>query len=146
MRKKILVSLTILAFVMLPFFAFKADYRLRFKKYNWTDIGRSAKSQNKMIFVLITGDYCSTTKKMDRVMTDSRVCTFYNKNFVSTRFDSENLGQYFRASNWGISQVPALVFLDKNQKVIHKVEGRALNVKDMIAEGEVAIEISKCKK
>lgn len=78
-------------------------------------------------------------------MTDKRVCEFYNKNFISTKFDADNFLQFYRASNWGISKVPAMVFLDKNRNVIHKAEGY-LDAQGIIAEGEIALENLKNKK
>ncbi|MGZ5280894.1 MAG: thioredoxin fold domain-containing protein [Bacteroidia bacterium] len=135
-------TLLFIAVVLIQSFAFKADQKIRFRKYNWTDIGRSAKAHNKMIFVLITGEYCTSSKKMKRVMTDKRVAEFFNKKFVSTNFDAENFFQFYRSSNWGISAVPAMVFLDKDRNVVHKVEGY-LNVQSVLKEAQTALEKQK---
>src|SRR5687768_17316036 len=120
---RIYTVLVFCAALFLQSFSLKSDQKVRFRDYSWTDIGRSAKSQDKMIFVLVTGDYCTSSRKMKRVLADKKVGEFYNKNFVSTNFDAENFAQYYRASNWGVSSVPAMVFLDKNRNVIHTVEG-----------------------
>lgn len=142
--KNIRKSFVFLCIVMIVFqaFAFKGDQKIRFRKYNWTDIGRSAKAHNKMIFVLITGEYCTASNKMKRVMADKRVAEFYNKNFVNTNFDAENFLQYFRASNWGVSSVPAVVFLDKDRNVVHKVEGY-MNAQEILREAQVALDKRK---
>lgn len=118
--------------------SFTGDQKVKLREYSWTDIGRSAKSQNKMIFVLVTGDYCTSSRKMKRVLNDKKVGEFYNKNFVSTNFDAENFVEHYRASNWGISSVPAMVFLDKNRNVIHKVEGFR-NADGMLQEAKAAL-------
>ncbi|MGZ5244546.1 MAG: thioredoxin family protein [Bacteroidia bacterium] len=145
MRRNLIAWISICAIIIVLSSAVKADRRVRFKKYSWTDIGRSARSQNKMVFVLITGKYCPTSKKMNRVLLDAKVCEFYNKNFVCTVFDAQNPSQYYRASNWGISSIPALVYLDKHREVVHKTEGY-LDANGMINEAQTALEIDRKNK
>ncbi len=144
MRKIFFLWGAVVIVFFLQSFVPRAVEKVRFRQYNWTDIGRSARSQNKMIFVLVTGDYCPTSNRMKRVFTDKRVAQFYNKNFVSTNFDAENFIQNYRVSNWGVSAVPAMVFLDKNRNVIHKAEG-LFDAQGMIREAEIALEIKQNK-
>ncbi len=120
------------------FQSFTSDKKIKFRENGWSEIGKAAKTEDKMIFVLVTGDYCSASRKMKRVLQDGKVGEFYNKNFVSTNFDAENFIQHYRASNWGVTSVPAMVFLDKNRKVIHKKEG-FLNAEGMLKEAQEAM-------
>ncbi len=141
LRKNLVVYFAAITLLIMLSCAFTADRRLRFRKYSWIDIGRSARSQNKMIFVLVTGKYCPTSKKMNRVVSEPKVCEFYNNNFVSTTFDAQNPTQYYRASNWGVSSIPALVFLTKNREVVYISQGYQ-DANGMISEAKTALEMN----
>ncbi|RYD82748.1 MAG: hypothetical protein EOP53_02840 [Sphingobacteriales bacterium] len=132
--------LSFLSFMLLQSFTANDDQRIKFKDYAWNDIGRAAKSQNKMIFVLVTGNYCTASRKMKRSLTEgkNKAGKFFNDNFVSTNFDAEDFVQHYRASNWGISTVPAMVFLDKNRHVVHKYQGFR-TTDQMVYEAQIAL-------
>jgi hypothetical protein len=72
------------------------------------------------------------------VLKDAKIGEFYNENFVNTEFDADNLLQHYRASNWGVSSVPAMVFLDEHRNVIHKSEGYH-DAAAMIKEAKIAL-------
>lgn len=142
MRRNFFTWIAICALAVVLLSAFTADRRVRFRKYSWADIGRSARAHDKMIFVLVTGKYCPTSKKMHKVLLNPKVCEFYNKSFVNTIFDAQNPAQYYRASNWGVSSIPAMIFLNKHREVVHLTEGY-LDANGMIAEAKTALEIER---
>ncbi|MGZ5283416.1 MAG: thioredoxin family protein [Bacteroidia bacterium] len=115
---------------------------INFRKTTWNEIGRNARTEKKMIFVIVKAEWCPACKKMQRVTNDGKVGKFYNQQFVNTTFDADNLMQYYRASNWGITTVPALIFLDERRNVIHKVEGLRTPA-GMIEEAAIALEKRK---
>ncbi|RYD82746.1 MAG: thioredoxin family protein [Sphingobacteriales bacterium] len=123
MSKKWFVFASFCLFVTMQSFVLKSDKSVRFRQAAWNEIGKDAKAESKMIFVMVIADYCGVCKKMQNVLADESVGSFYNQNFINTAFDVENPMQQFRASNWGVTGVPAMVFLDQKKNVVYKIQG-----------------------
>lgn len=138
MRKNLFVWGGIFAAVLMQSFMLKSDDKINFRETRWSEIGKNAKNEEKMIFVMVTTDWCGVCRKMEKVLKSGDVGHFYNRQFVNTRFDGDNTVQQFRASNWGVSAVPAMIFLDKNRNVVHKVQGYR-DTKGMLKEAEIAL-------
>ena len=112
---------------------------ITFRHASWYEIGKKARAEKKMIFVIIKADWCRACKKMQRETANAEVGSFYNEHFVNTTFDADNLMQYYRASNWGITTVPAMVFLDEKRNVIYTVKGYR-NAAGMLEEANIAMQ------
>jgi thioredoxin-related protein len=144
MRRNWLLMVAFSIFLLSQSFMLKSDEKIRFRDDSWNEIGKVAKAEEKIIFVMITANWCPVCKKMEKVLDDSKIGEFYNQNFISTRFYDDNTMQKLRADNWGVNKVPAMVFLDQKRNVIHKAQG----YKDpaaMLAEAKLALE-KKSKK
>ncbi|MGZ5243461.1 MAG: thioredoxin family protein [Bacteroidia bacterium] len=139
MRRNWLFIFAMCAVFFLQSFAVNSDEKINFRVESWGDIGKVAKAEEKLIFVMISANWCPVCKKMEKVLDDAKIGGFYNENFISTRFFDDNAMQKFRADNWGVVKVPAMVFLDEKRNIIYKTNG----YKDpaaMLAEAKIALE------
>ncbi len=145
MRKKLLkTAVPVILALLLQSFAYektenKVASRVSFNKITFSKAGKNAKAQKKMIFVIIQAEWCGACKKMQKITANDSVGKFYNERFISIKFNADNLWQYYRASNWGITSVPAMIYLDERRNVIHKVEGFR-DAAGLIKEANTAIE------
>lgn len=142
MRRKLFYMAGIIAVVILLQSFELNNESITFQQTSWGDIGRKAKAEKKMIFVIVKAEWCGACKKMNKITANGSVGKFYNEKFISTAFDADNLLQYYRASNWGITTVPALVFLDERRNLIHKAEG-GRSAAGMLEEAKIAMEKRK---
>lgn len=139
MRKNWLLIAAFSVFILFQSFMLNGDEKINFRDEPWNEIGKVAKAEEKIIFVMVTANWCPVCKKMEKVLDDPKLGEFYNQNFISTRFYDDNAMQKFRADNWGVVKVPAMVFLDQKRNIIHKANG----YKDpaaMLAEAKLALE------
>ncbi len=101
---------------------------------NWTDLEsavKTAKSQNKPVFVKVYADWCGYCHKMDATtFRDPQIVAKLNGQFVPAKLNGESskritLGkQVLTESQWAMSQgvegFPALIVLDsKGRTVVH---------------------------
>lgn len=126
-------------FVIFQSFTMKGDSPIKFNEGSWGDITKQATKENKLIFVYVSMKGCHTCSDLEKSMKNAEVYEFYNSNFVNVQLDGEKTANNMRASKWGVAQVPALVFLDGKNKVVHKLEGYQ-SPEDMIAQAKIALE------
>ncbi|RYD82749.1 MAG: thioredoxin family protein [Sphingobacteriales bacterium] len=99
------------------------DAKIRFSDLQWRFICQEAEDRKKLIFVYISADYCGTCRRMEPNMKSNKLGIYYNKNFVNTRFDAQDVVQHERATAWGVTSVPTMVFLNQKREVIHVANG-----------------------
>jgi thiol:disulfide interchange protein len=142
MRRNWFVLGLLVAVVFLQSFMLKSDEKIQFRDASWNEIGKDAKSEEKLIFVMVTASWCPVCKRMEKTLSDTKVGEFYNEKFVSTRFDSDNTMQNMRATNWGMAKVPGMIFLDQKKHVIHTASGFK-DAAGMLKEAQIALDKMK---
>ena len=85
---------------------------------------KKAKAQNKMVFIKYYADGCSTCKKLSELFNSNKeLADFYNENFVSYPFNSENKDDaghlLFNIANLTFEATPKLVFFSANRQYLH---------------------------
>ncbi len=90
------------------------------------------------IFIFVGAKYCHISRKMETVFAKKEVGEFYNYHFVCMRMDPTKVMENFRLTNWGISQVPCILFLDANRKIVERCNGY-LDEKRIIEKGQKAL-------
>jgi len=60
---------------------------------------------------------------MQEVFEDKAVGSFLNENFICKKLNTSNPLQILRANDWGITDVPSLVFFDCRGKVVYTCSG-----------------------
>jgi thioredoxin-related protein len=125
--------------IILQSFTLKSDSAFKFNEGSWGTITKQAAQENKLIFVYVSMQGCHTCSDLEKSMKNLEVSDFYNSNFVNVHLDGTKTANNMRASKWGVAQVPALVFLDGKNKVVHKLEGYQ-SPEDMIAQAKLALE------
>ncbi len=83
----------------------------------------TAKVENKLVFVEYYHAECPVCKRLEPLLSDSLMYTFYNKNFVTYRLNTEKDRPEEKAflDSLGIKpeSVPMFFFFDKNKKFVH---------------------------
>ncbi|MGZ5243462.1 MAG: thioredoxin family protein [Bacteroidia bacterium] len=138
-KKHLFGPLLFALFIILQSFTMKADSPFKFNEGSWGDVTKKATKEDKLIFVYVSMKGCHTCSDLEKSMKDQAVSEFYNNTFVNVHLDGTKTANNMRASKWGVAQVPALVFLDGKNKVIHKLEGYQ-SPEDMIAQAKLALE------
>jgi len=96
--------------------------QIKFADYN-SSARKKAKSEDKLILIEFTASWCGPCKMMKRdVFSDKEVGDFYNKNFVCTQVDVDNDSDGV-SSEYGISGIPAFVFVDSEGELVYKFSG-----------------------
>ena len=97
--------------------------QIYFIEDNWKLALSQAAAQNKYIFVDAYATWCGPCKMMkERTFTDSKVASFYNKNFINISIDMEKgLGPQL-ARDWQMEAYPTLIiFSPKGKPVLGSV-------------------------
>jgi len=90
------------------------------------------------IFIFVGAKYCRYSRKMEAEMIKKEVGDFYNYHFVCMRMDPSKIIENFRLTNWGISQVPCVLFLDANKKIVQRCDG-FLDESQLVRVGQKAL-------
>ncbi len=135
---KNLIIAGIFSLVSLPTFA-----QIQFEQGSWADVKAKAKKENKYIFVDAFTEWCGPCKAMAKnVFPAKEVGDFYNKNFVSYKFDMEKgEGEQF-AKTYQVNAYPTLVYFSPTGEMVHKGIGGRSN-EGFIELGENAINPEK---
>lgn len=105
----------------------------------WEEALKTAKEQDRLIFVDAYAEWCGPCKSMARnVFTQEKVGDFYNNNFVNVKLDMEKgEGLTFR-QQYPVSAFPTLFYIDYSGEVVHQVRG-AQSVEGFLQLGELAL-------
>jgi thioredoxin len=97
---------------------------IQFETGTWAEVLQKAKDENKIIFVDAYAKWCGPCKWMDKkVFVDPSVGAFFNENFINYKFDMEvGEGRAF-ASKYMIRNYPTFLFLDGEEKIVHRTIG-----------------------
>ncbi len=99
-----------------------ASYMGYYRDYN--EALNKAKEENKILFIVQVGDYCSWCRKLERkTLQNSIVAVKINQNFISLIIDRNiDKGRYPNALY--SKRVPNIYFIDsRNEKIIKEVAG-----------------------
>ncbi len=88
---------------------------------NWEKILAISKVENKFIFVDAQTTWCRPCKEMEKtVFTDSSVASFYNKNFISVKFDMEKGDGKMLTKKYNVYYFPTYLFIDSAGNLMHR--------------------------
>jgi thioredoxin-related protein len=83
-----------------------------------------ARNENNLIFLDCFTTWCGPCRIMDRnVFSDQEVDNFFNKNFISAKFDMEKGEGLKIKKNYNVNSYPTFLFLDSKGKLIFKAVG-----------------------
>ena len=114
---------------------------LEFDQNDIPDLLIKAKTTDKLVFIDVTATWCKPCKEMETTtFKDSTVSAFYNKNFISKKFDLDAQYQDTISNRIksGTSEVPRFYFLDNEGNAI-LVDGGLKYSIDFIEMGQKAI-------
>jgi thioredoxin-related protein len=101
----------------------KAGSGLEFFEGSFNKAAKTAKRQDKLLFVFIgeaTCDICQHTRESFR---DPKVADLYDKNFISYHIDPGTMANNIRVSNWGVTEVPTFLYMDSKKNIIFRTKG-----------------------
>lgn len=113
---------------------------IEFFNGSWEEALAKAEAEDKLIFVDAYASWCGPCKRMSaNVFPDQRVGEFYNKNFVSLKWDMEKdeHGIKFR-KKFPVSAFPTLFYIDFTGELVQQVRG-AQAVEQFITTGKQAL-------
>lgn len=100
---------------------------------------KKALSNNKLVFVDCYATWCGPCKEMDsEVYPDVEVGEFFNKNFISVKFDMEKPEGLKIRKKYNIQAYPTLIFLNGKGEQIHYAVG-FFESKTFINIGQIAL-------
>ena len=126
-------------------FAFGANAQnsgIRFEKDTaWSQVLKKAAIEKKLVFIDCYTSWCIPCKKLAKnTFPDKSVGDYFNERFVNVQYDMEkdSVGVMVR-KKYDVTAFPTLLFVDPNtEEMIHKVVG-AVNVEQLLAVGEQAL-------
>ncbi len=121
----------------------KADTGIQFFQGTWNEALAAAKKQKKLIFVDAYAVWCGPCKYMsNNVFPDAKVGEFFNKNFISYKFDMEKGEGPEFAGKYKITAYPTLLFINADGEVVLREMGARDN-NGFIQLGEKALAANK---
>ncbi|MCX6351225.1 MAG: thioredoxin fold domain-containing protein [Bacteroidetes bacterium] len=126
MRKLIifvLISTVCFAFKLQDDETKKPPKYINFYEGSLSSAGKVAKRDKKLIVLFVTSEECEVCRQLKQNFKDEELKEFYKKSFVVCHMDPNKLANNFRLTNWGVSEVPTLLFMDTKTKILLKVSG-----------------------
>ena len=112
---------------------------IKFTNGTWTEILKSAKAQNKLIFMDCYTSWCGPCKMLAKdIFTQKAVGELYNDKFINVQVDMEKGEGPALKDKFGVTAFPTLLFIDANENVIHRGLGSML-AEEFIALGKTAL-------
>jgi len=109
---------------LLMSFSFDSNRGIIFQTDGWGHVTKAAHESGKPIFIFIGTKKCGLSCRMEELMkNNNKVAGFYNSHFICTRMDPTEVITNFRLTNWGISQVPVMLFMNSKRKIIYRING-----------------------
>lgn len=114
--------------VLLSFFTYLPNYAqeqgIMFFEGTWSEALRTAKEENKLIFVDVYTDWCPPCKKMDKeVLPLSEVGDRYNEVFINFKLDAEKGEGPELAERYAVHAYPTYLYLDAEGNPLHRAVG-----------------------
>jgi len=108
----------------------------------------AAKSNNRLVFVEISAEWCPACRKLDKLMHDKKIADFLDPHFVSVKLHADSpIGQHVMKQN-GMKGIPALIVMNSIGQVKGKMSGAPQDVEGFkhfvtnLAGGEAAVQAS----
>lgn len=87
------------------------------------DLSKMAKDEEKPILIFVNDKSCMDCAKMDSILQNSSVGQYLSKNFIVKNLDASKYYNLYKATNWGVTQVPSYVFMNSKGQVVHLASG-----------------------
>ena len=141
--KRLTLIFSLIAIIAVGVFSmsYKSSGRggVHFMDWKWGDVSQQAKIRNKPIFVFVGASYCNISARMNFIFHQKEVGSVLNDNFVCNKmYTDDGIMNNFRASNWGVTNVPSFLFFNSEGKLIYKTQGYK-DKENMLAEIETAL-------
>lgn len=105
-------------------FSFKKDTpEVEFLDLGFKQAFKLSKTQDKLLFIYIGTERCDICQRTKPSFHDAQVVEFFNAHFVSIMMDPDNVMNNLRIGNWGISQTPSFVFMNRKKTIVYKTSG-----------------------
>lgn len=141
--KNIIIVIVIVG-VLIAVYAFKnqkvnfeldSEYGIQFYKGSWEEVLKTAKKENKLIFVDVYATWCGPCKMLKATTFSSKnVGEFYNERFINVAIDGETPEGRTIAQKYKVRAYPTLLFIDENEQIVAKTQGYH-NAKQLISVG-----------
>lgn len=103
------------------------------------NILQQAGDSNKLVFVDLYAVWCGPCKYMDEnVFKLPSIVNKFSKNFVNYKVDVESFDGVNVSLNYSVNSFPTYLFLNKEGKVIHRLEG-VFTEEGLLAEADFAL-------
>ncbi|MFT4155926.1 thioredoxin family protein [Parafilimonas sp.] len=97
----------------------KKDAGIQFIEQDWDKALKTARDQNKLVFLDIYATWCGPCKMLKQyTFTDAKVGEFFNKNFVNVSVDGEKGVGPGLAEKYAIEGYPTLIVADTTGKPV----------------------------
>jgi len=127
--------------------------------YDWEEVKKMAKEQNKYVFADVYANWCGPCKKLMReTFPNERVGDFYNENFINFKVDLDKAENKSLNSIFRVRAFPTLIYYNPDGEEVYRYMGfrpaesfiregrRALFDKEVLAQYEEDYKIKKNKK
>ena len=137
MRK--LLPAFIISFFLLTGELASAQKSVVFSEGNLTFALKTAKAQNKPVFLMSYATWCSHCNKMKKeVFNDAAVADFFTANFVNVWADGEQTEGISLKKRYQLKSYPAFAFIDGDGEMLYKLSGE-FTAAELIAEAKNAL-------
>lgn len=124
-------------------FLAKGTDGVEFLETNWSEVRKTAKSENKLIFLDLYATWCGPCKVMDKsVFSKDEVGDVFNSRYINARFDAEKGEGELLAEKFGVSEYPTYLFLNAEGDIVYKIIGYHSPVR-LLREADAASKVAK---
>ena len=97
---------------------------INFRKGSWAKIKAQAKAEKKYIFVDAYTTWCGPCKWLDKnIFPQKKVGDFFNKYYVSYKFDMEKGEGVKFAKKYKVVEYPTMLYFNPQGELVHKTKG-----------------------
>ena len=128
--KTILIIVTGAAIFLMAFnnpgvdFGKDAEGGIQFYKGTWEEALKTAKKENKIVFLDIYATWCGPCKLLkSKTFSNKEVGAFYNQTFLNVSLDGETGDGLTLANKYHISGYPTLLFINSEGKIVGSAMG-----------------------
>ncbi len=128
--------------LLVSFFAFgfagSAD-KIDFLDASLKKVVKKAKNDNKLVFIFVGSEHCDLCLRTKETFHNKEVAELYNAKYINTLINPDKVYNNMRLTNWGVSQIPYLIFMDTHKRIIYKVGGQQTYL-TMLKHGRAALD------